>query len=127
MKEIYSFHIAGLQLNKVKEVWNLPAINAVRPVVLRIIDHVRFRVCDKSKSTRSLGFRILHNNDIYDFTPFLEVRFQRFVGGSVVETTDEYLPVHLGLILKVGRGVNKMADSELALIMVAVTVTPKTL
>lgn len=106
---------------------NLPAINAVRPVVLRIIDHVRLRVCDKTKSTRSLSLRILHYNDINDFAPFLEVGFQGFIGCSVVETTDEYLPVHLGLILKVGRGVNKMADSVLALFMWRFTTHKNTL
>lgn len=82
----------------------------MRSVVLRIINHVRFRIRDEAEATRPFGFRILHNDDIYDLPPFFEMRLERFVGGSVVETTDKDFPMYLGLILKVGRGINKMAD-----------------
>lgn len=86
----------------------------MRPVVLRIINHVRFRVGDKTKATRPLRFGIFHYDDVHNFSPFLKMRLERLISGPVVKTTDKDLPVHLWLILKVGRGVNKMADSMIS-------------
>lgn len=57
------------------EVRNLPSINAMRPVVLGVIYHVCFGVCDEPESTGPLCFRILHNDDIHNFSPFFEMRF----------------------------------------------------
>lgn len=81
------------------------------PVVLCVINHVRLGISDKTKTTRALGFGILHNNHIYDFSPFLEMSFKRLISSAVVKTTNENFTVDLGLILKVGQSLNKMADS----------------
>lgn len=86
----------------------------MRPIVLRIVYHVRLGVRDETKSTGSFSFRIFHDDDIHNFSPFLKMGFQRFIGGSIVQTSNENLTVHLGLILKVGCGVNKMADIDTA-------------
>lgn len=91
---------------------HLPSVDTMRPVVLRIIHHVRFGIGDKAESTWPLGLGVLHNNDINNFPPFFKVCLQWFISGAIVQPTNKDLAVHLGLVLKVGRrSVNKMADS----------------
>lgn len=81
------------------------------PVVLCVINHVRLWISDETKTTRPFGFGILHNDHIYNFSPFLEMSFKRFISSAVVKPTDENFAMDLGLILKVGQSFNKMADS----------------
>ena len=61
----------------------------MRTVGLCVIDHARSRVRNKAESTRSFCLWIFHHYDVNDFTPFLEVRFQRFVVGPIIEAADE--------------------------------------
>lgn len=81
------------------------------PVVLCVINHVRLGISDETKTTRPFGFGILHYDHIYDFSPFLEMSFKRFISSAVVQPTNENFAMDLRLILKVGQSFNKMADS----------------
>lgn len=81
------------------------------PVVLCVINHMRLGVGDKTKTTRPFGFGVLHNDHIYDFSPFLKMSFKGFISSAVVKSTNENFAMDLGLILKGGQSFNKMADS----------------
>ena len=53
---------------------------------------------DKSESTRSMGYTILHDNDIRAGSPLLVELSQSFVGRVSIQTTDEQLPLRLRLL-----------------------------
>lgn len=61
----------------------------MRTVCLCVIDHARSRVRNKAETTRSFCLWIFHHYNVNDFSPFLEVRFQRLVVCSVIEAADE--------------------------------------
>lgn len=67
----------------------LPSIDHMRTSVLSIIDHARTRIRNESEASRSLRLWILHHDNVYDFSPFLEVSFQCLVGGTIIQSTDE--------------------------------------
>jgi hypothetical protein len=79
----------------------------MRPVVLRIIYHVRFGVRDEAETAGSLRFGVLHNDDIHNFTPFLKMGLQRFVRSTVIQSSDKDFAMNLGLVLKIGRYVQQ--------------------
>lgn len=63
----------------------------MRSSSLRIIHHARSRIRDEAESSRSLSFRILHDDHIDNLSPLLEVALQRLICGAVIKSSDEEL------------------------------------
>lgn len=61
------------------------------PGILGIIHHMSTRISNKTKASGSLRLRILHNDNIYDFSPLLEVFLKRVICRSIIQAADEQL------------------------------------
>ena len=68
---------------------NFLAIDHVGSFRLSSIKTIGILKSDETKSFRAVGWRILHNYAVNDFTPLLKMGFQRFLSGVETQATDE--------------------------------------
>lgn len=78
-------------------------VDAMGTGVLGVVDHVGARVGDEAEAARALGLGVLHDDDVDDVAPGLEVLLQGVVGRAVVEPADEELAHVLGLVFAILR------------------------
>ncbi len=82
---------------------HLLSIDSVRPGILHGVHHAHVGKGDESKPSGPLGVPKLHDDRIHNLAVLLKVGLYPLVGGGVVESSHEQLPVRLLLLAVVVR------------------------